>query len=717
MIRQHELIEAVRAYDPDVDEDAINRAYVYAMQKHGTQQRASGDPYFSHPVEVAYKLTKFKLDSASIITALLHDTVEDTDATLEEIQELFGEEIRTLVDGVTKLNRLEIRSETSKQAENFRKLVIAMSEDLRVLLVKLADRLHNMETLEYIPKPEKRARIARETLEIYASLAERIGMRRIKDELQDLSFRELFPEARESIVKRLDYLRKKGKTQVKKTERLIEEMMEKGGLKNHEVVGREKRPFSIWKKMEDKNVTFEQLSDIVAFRVIVNTVGDCYHALGLIHAAYHTIPGKFKDYISTPKVNGYQSLHTAVIGPNQQRIEIQIRTREMHEIAEYGVAAHWSYKQGEKINMEGKQFRWIRELLDILDQSAGPEEFLEHTKLEMYHDQVFCFTPKGDIIALPRGATPVDFAFAVHSEVGFHCVGSKVNGRIVPLKQELKNGDQVDIITAKTQTPSPTWERFVVTGKARSEIRRFIRTQQRNEYITLGKAILTKTFKQEGHELKDKMLEPALAIFQKQMVDDLYAEVGEGLINRNQVYDAIFHTKKSEKEGLKNPFSLAKFRKKAATNKNFAMPIKGLIPGMAIHFAGCCHPIPGDKIVGIVTTGKGITIHTMDCETLENYADSPERWIDVAWDTSGQEDMHIGRLRANITHETAALATVANVIAKDMGNISNLKITNRSNDFFEVLIDIEVRNARHLNNIIASLKAKDVVQSVERYNA
>ena len=717
MIRQHELIEAVRAYDPDVDEDAINRAYVYAMQKHGTQQRASGDPYFSHPVEVAYKLTKFKLDSASIITALLHDTVEDTDATLEEIQELFGEEIRTLVDGVTKLNRLEIRSETSKQAENFRKLVIAMSEDLRVLLVKLADRLHNMETLEYIPKPEKRARIARETLEIYASLAERIGMRRIKDELQDLSFRELFPEARESIVKRLDYLRKKGKTQVKKTERLIEEMMEKGGIKNHEVVGREKRPFSIWKKMEDKNVTFEQLSDIVAFRVIVNTVGDCYHALGLIHAAYHTIPGKFKDYISTPKVNGYQSLHTAVIGPNQQRIEIQIRTREMHEIAEYGVAAHWSYKQGQKINMEGKQFRWIRELLDILDQSAGPEEFLEHTKLEMYHDQVFCFTPKGDIIALPRGATPVDFAFAVHSEVGFHCVGSKVNGRIVPLKQELKNGDQVDIITAKTQTPSPTWERFVVTGKARSEIRRFIRTQQRNEYITLGKAILTKTFKQEGHELKDKMLEPALAIFQKQMVDDLYAEVGEGLINRNQVYDAIFHTKKSEKEGLKNPFSLAKFRKKAATNKNFAMPIKGLIPGMAIHFAGCCHPIPGDKIVGIVTTGKGITIHTMDCETLENYADSPERWIDVAWDTSGQEDMHIGRLRANITHETAALATVANVIAKDMGNISNLKITNRSNDFFEVLIDIEVRNARHLNNIIASLKAKDVVQSVERYNA
>ncbi len=714
MIRQMELVEKIRAYDPDADEDALNRAYVYAMQKHGSQTRASGDPYFSHPVEVAYKLTQYRLDTASIITALLHDTVEDTDATLDEIEQLFGKEIRGLVDGVTKLNRLEIKSESSKQAENFRKLVLAMAQDLRVLMVKLADRLHNMETLHYIPKPEKRQRIARETLEIYAALAERIGMRRMKEELQDLAFKELFPEARESILNRLEFLRKQGGTQIQRVEEILHELLEPVGLSDLRIYGREKKPYSIWKKMESKGVTFEQLADIVGFRVIAKSVAECYQVLGLIHEKYHTIPGSFKDYISTPKVNGYQSIHTAVIGPQQQRIEIQIRTEEMHEIAEYGIAAHWGYKQGsDKVSTEGKQYRWVRELLEILEQSAGAEEFLEHTKLEMYHDQVFCFTPKGDIIALPRGSTPVDFAFAVHSGVGFTCVGAKVNGRIVPLKHVLKNGDQIEIITAKTQTPSPTWERFVVTGKAKSEIRRFIRDQQREEYVTLGRAILTKTFKQEGHELTEKMLEPALAVFKKKEAEDLYAEVGEGLINRNQVYDAVFHTKKSESAGVKNPFSLSSLNKKPS-KKSVPMPIKGLVPGMAIHYAGCCHPIPGDKIVGIVATGKGITIHTMDCDTLENFADAPEKWIDVAWDASNQDDLFVGRLKITVSHETAALASVANVIAKDGGNINNLKILSRSTDFFDLLIDCEVKNARHLNSIIASLRAKDVVQAVER---
>ncbi len=713
MIRQTDLIEKIKSYDPEADEDAINRAYVYAMQKHGNQKRASGDPYISHPIEVAYKLTQYKLDTASIITAILHDTVEDTDATLDEIEELFGAEIRQLVDGVTKLNRLEIKSEDTKQAENFRKLVVAMSRDLRVLLVKLADRLHNMETLDYITKPEKRQRIARETIEIYAALAERIGMRRIKEELQDLSFKELFPEARESIVKRLDFLRKAGQNQVQKVEEILRELIEGAGIKGARVYGREKKPYSIWKKMESKGVNFEQLADIVAFRIVVNTVQDCYLALGLIHEKYHTIPGYFKDYISTPKVNGYQSIHTAVIGPSQQRIEIQIRTYEMHEVAEYGIAAHWGYKQGEDTAKQGMQYRWVRELIEILEQSEGAEDFLEHTKLEMFHDQVFCFTPKGDIIALPRASTPVDFAFAVHSGVGFTCVGAKVNGRIVPLKHELKNGDQVDIITAKTQTPSPTWERFVVTGKAKSEIRKFMRTKQREEYITLGKAILQKTFKAEGHDLTDKMLEPALAVFKKPDTDDLYAEVGEGIINRNQVFDSVFHTKKSEEAGVKNPFDIAKARKKEA-RKGIPIPIKGLIPGMAIHFAGCCHPIPGDRIVGIVSTGKGITIHTLDCDTLDNYADAPERWIDVAWDVSGPDEIFVSRLKLMLTHETAALATIANVIAKDNGNISNLKVANRSQDFFELLIDVEVKNNRHLANIIASLRAKEVVQSVER---
>ncbi len=720
MIRQVDLVEKVRSYDPDCDEDAINRAYIFAMQAHGSQKRASGDPYFSHPVEVAYYLTSLKLDGASIITALLHDTVEDTEATLEQIEQLFGKEIANLVDGVTKLNRLEIKSESSKQAENFRKLVVAMSEDLRVLLVKLADRLHNMRTLHFVKNPDKRKRIARETLDIYAPLAERIGMRQMKEELQELSFAELYPDARESIVKRMDFLRKQGKTEVKKIEKIITDLLVENGLKGAKVEGREKRAYSIWRKMENKNVSFEQLSDIVAFRILVKDIPACYHALGVIHANFHTIPGRFKDFISTPKSNGYQSIHTSVMGPNQQRIEIQIRSEDMHEVAEYGLAAHWSYKQNMSAVMDGKQFRWVRELLEILEQTEDPEEFLENTKLEMYHDQVFCFTPKGDIMALPRGSTPVDFAFAVHSGVGNACVGAKVNGRIVPLKTQLKNGDQVDIITSKNQTPSPTWERFVVTGKARSEIRKFIRTQQRKEYVNLGKAILAKTFKQEGKELTDRVVENVVDILKRKTLEDLYADVGEGLLARQQVYEAVFGDPLPEQPKKKRQFSIPLLNKHAnemnGSGGKVAVPIKGLIPGMAIHFAGCCHPIPGDEIVGIVTTGKGVTIHTMDCETLENYADAPERWIDVSWDMAGRENnIYVGRIKTVLSHETAALATIANVISREAGNINNLKIVNRNTDFFELLVDIEVKDSRHLQNIIAGLRAKDVVQSVERY--
>jgi len=713
MIRQFELVERVKSYDAEVDEDLLDRAYIFAMQAHGTQKRASGDPYFSHPVEVAYMLTQFKLDTASIVTALLHDTVEDTDATLQDIEKHFGKEIASLVDGVTKLTRIETKSENAKQAENFRKLLLAMSEDIRVLLVKLADRLHNMRTLHYIKSPEKRQRIAKETLEIYATLAERIGMRKIKDELQDLAFSELYPEARESILKRLDFLREQDKEIVAKTENQIKKLLIEEGLEGCEVTGREKKPYSIWKKMETKNVSFEQLSDIIAFRVTTDTVPKCYRALGAIHSAYHTIPGRFKDYISTPKNNGYKSLHTSVIGPGQHRIEMQIRTHEMHDIAENGLAAHWSYKQKQDYSTEGKQYRWIRELLEILEKSSNPEEFLEHTKLEMYHDQVFCFTPKGDIIAMPRGATPVDFAYAVHSGVGDTCVGAKINGRIVPLRTHLKNGDQVDIITSKAQTPSPAWERFVVTGKARSEIRKFIRTQQRAEFINLGKAILLKTFKQEGVELTDKMLEQVSEKLNKKTADDIYAEVGEGLITRIAVFEAVFPEKKLETAAAKEANSLAKLRKKAMPSSN-AIPIKGIIPGMAMHFAKCCHPIPGDRIVGIVTTGKGITIHTTSCETLENFSETPERWIDVAWDTSSQMP-HVARVRVNVSHETGGLAEVTSIIAKGLGNITNLKILNRSSDFFELLLDMEVKDIRHLNTLVAALRGSDSVQSVERY--
>src|SRR6267143_2021586 len=508
MMRQFELVELVKSYDPHADEALLNRAYVYTMKAHGAQLRASGDPYFSHPVEVAGLLAQMKLDTASIVTGLLHDTVEDTVATLDDIERHFGPDIGRLVDGVTKLSRIELQSDQTQQAENFRKLVLAMSEDIRVLLVKLADRLHNMQTLRFIKEPEKRRRIARETMDLYVPLAERIGMHRMKDQLEDLAFAELHPDARASIIARLGFLREQGGDIVSRIVKELTETLKEGGLTAN-ISGREKSPYSIWRKMQRKNVSFEQLADVMAFRVLVDGVAECYHALGLIHSAYHVVPGRFRDFISTPKPNNYRSLHTGVIGPEQQRIEVQIRTRELHEVAEFGVAAHWTYKQGAG-KTEGPQYRWLRELPDILDHASGPEEFLEHTKLEMFQDQVFAFTPKGDLITLPRGATAIDFAYAVHSNVGDHCTGVRINGRLAPLRTQLANGDQVDIVTSKAQTPSPTWERFVVTGKARARIRRFIRTQQREQYHDLGKAILQKAFRHDGHDLAEKHIEPVL---------------------------------------------------------------------------------------------------------------------------------------------------------------------------------------------------------------
>jgi guanosine-3',5'-bis(diphosphate) 3'-pyrophosphohydrolase len=681
VIRQFELVERVRAYDPGADEELLNRAYVFSMRAHGAQKRASGDPYFSHPLGVAGILTDMKLDTASVATGLLHDTVEDTAATLEEIERMFGPEIGKLVDGVTKLSRIELQSDHTKHAENFRKLVLAMSNDIRVLLVKLADRLHNMQTLRFIRDPDKRRRIALETLEIYAPLAERMGMQRMKDELEDLAFAELNPEARESVVKRLEFLREKGNDLVSRVMSELKAKLAEGGL-TAAVSGREKTPNSIWRKMQRKNVGFEQLSDIMAFRVVVESAEQCYQALGVLHSRYPVVPGRFKDYISTPKPNNYRSLHTTVIGPERQRIEVQIRTKEMHEIAELGVAAHWQYKQGAPAT-EGRQYRWLRELLDILEHAAGPEEFLEHTKLEMFQDQVFCFTPKGDLIALPRGATPVDFAYAVHSEVGDTCVGARVNGRIVPLRARLENGDQVEIITSRAQTPSPTWERFVVTGKARARIRRFIRTQQRHQYVELGRSILARAFKQEGREMTEKAVESVLRKFKQcESVEDLYVQVGEGHVTGREVVVAVHPELQA---APRSPIISPKRRANKADAKDDAVPITGLIPGMAVHFAGCCHPLPGDRIVGIVTTGKGVTIHTIDCETLESFADTPERWLDVAWNVARNGvETHVGRLHVVIANEPGSLGALTTTVGRNEGNITNLKITNRATDFFEM---------------------------------
>jgi GTP pyrophosphokinase len=714
MIRQFELVERVKSYDPNADEDALNRAYVFAMKAHGSQLRASGDSYFSHPIEVAGILTRYKLDCDSIITAMLHDTIEDTPATLDDVKRLFGEPIARLVDGVTKLSRIELQSDHSKQAENFRKLVLAMSEDIRVLLVKLADRVHNMRTLHFLKDPEKRKRIAMETMEIYAPLAERIGISEVKNELEDLAFAELHEDVRNSLVARLNYLREKGGGLI---DRILDELRDTLRDAGVEAVvqGREKSPYSIWRKMQSKNVTFEQLSDIMAYRVLVGSVEDCYRALGVIHSRYPMVPNRFKDYISTPKPNGYRSIHTGVFGPERHRIEIQIRTQDMHEVSELGVAAHWSYKQARPA-AEGSEYRWLRELLDIMEHASNPEEFLEHTKLVMFEDQVFCFTPKGDLIALPRGACPVDFAYAVHSAVGDRCVGAKINGRMMPLRTPLANGDQVEIITSKAQTPNPTWERFVVTGRARARIRRFIRTQQRAQYQDLGRAILNRAFKQEGYEITEKGLEGVVKIFKAANIEDLVVMVGEGNLTGREVVTAVYPELKTAQQQKAQPDNVVAL-KRGRRAKVPAVPIRGLIPGMAMHFAGCCHPLPGDRIVGIVTTGKGVTIHTIDCDMLEQFADTPERWLDLSWNQQGTDepdDDHVGRISLVVVNEPGSLGNLSTVIAKNQGNISNLKITNRNPDFFEMMIDIEVRDVKHLTNIIAALRATPAINSVER---
>lgn len=723
MIRQFELVEKVKANDPKTDEDALNRAYVFAMRAHGSQRRASGDPYFSHPLEVAGILAEMRLDSATIMTALLHDTVEDTGATLEEIEARFGTTVSRLVDGVTKLTRLELQSEKSKQAENFRKLLLAMSEDIRVLLVKLADRLHNMQTLSFVDDPDKRKRIARETMEIFAPLAERIGMRDMEDELKELAFRELNPDANASVVARLAFLRQNARNLVS---RIVEELchtLTEAGVEA-DVSGREKKPYSIWRKMEQKNVSFEQLSDIVAFRIVVGSVATCYQTLGVVHGAYRMVPGRFKDYISTPKLNGYKSLHTAVIGPESQRIEIQIRTKEQHEFAEFGVAAHWHYKNGEIADAnprDGRQYRWIRELLEILDHTSDPEEFLEHTKLEMFQDQVFCFTPSGDLIALPRGATPVDFAYAVHSDIGNTCVGSKINGRLKPLKSLLANGDQVEILTSKGRSPAPAWERFVVTGKARSRIRRYVRQQQRSQYLELGEAIVRKSFQEESREYASNLVEDSLSKLNHKNLDDLFTAVGKGDLTGQQVIRAIHPGRKLQAakavKAVRRVFSGRPRPKRAQSrgSNDFAVPIHGLIPGMAVHYANCCHPLPGDRIVGIVTTGKGVTIHTGDCDTLETFSETPERWLDVAWEVDVANPIrHVGRINIVLANKPGSLGHLSTVIAKNMGNINNLKITNRSSDFFEMHVDIEVEHVNHLTSIIAALRASSAISSVER---
>jgi GTP diphosphokinase / guanosine-3',5'-bis(diphosphate) 3'-diphosphatase len=730
IVRQFELTERVHAYDPKADTALIDAAYVLAMQAHGNQRRDNGDPYITHPVAVADILAGYRLDTASIATGLLHDVIEDTPVKLPELQQRFGKEIAGLVDGVTKLTRLELQSDRTKQAENFRKLVLAMSKDIRVLLVKLADRLHNMRTLHFVRDPDRRRRIARETMEIYAPLAERIGMDAVKSEMQTLAFKELEPEAFATIQARLNFLRGQGADVIEEVCKDLRRVCAEFGVQVIEVAGREKSPYSIWEKMHRRNVAFEQLSDIMAFRIIVPTREACYMALGAVHAAYPVIAGRFKDYISTPKSNGYQSLHTGVTlrEPRNQKIELQIRTAEMNDVAENGVASHWLYKthDAKADGHEVKQFRWVQDLLDILDNSAAADEFLENTKLELYDDQVFCFTPKGLLVQLPRGATPVDFAYSVHSQVGDTCVGAKVNGRLMPLRYQLQNGDQVEIMTARGGTPSPQWERFVVTGKARARIRRFIHAQQREEHLNNGRAELTKAFRQAGVDGSEKALEPALKALKFASLADLQIAVGNGNLSARDVVNAAYpELRQAPRMPRMLPMLPQRAARGTAARPDAGMPITGLVPGMAYHFAGCCHPVPGDEIVGIIAPGKGVTIHARECQTLEGFAATPERFIDVDWNyealAKGPHDTkhpgHTARISVISGNDAATLANLTNAIAKQDGAIANLKIVSRHEDFMESLVDVEVRDVTHLSRVIAGLRGASGIKGVERAKA
>jgi GTP pyrophosphokinase len=704
-MRQTDLVDRVLAYDPGADESLLNKAYVYAMTAHGKQFRASGDPYFAHPLEVAAILTDLKLDVPTIVTALLHDTIEDTLVTYEDIREKFGEEIANLVDGVTKLSQLEVFSERTKQAENFRKLMLAITGDIRVLLVKLADRLHNMRTLGYIPKPEKRRRIAQETVDIYAPLAGRIGMQNMREELEDLAFAELDPEARNSIVTHFARLDMTSGDRVGRIADQIKRRLAEEGLEAW-VYGRAKRPFSIWRKLQTKKLSFEQLSDIFGFRVIVGSTADCYRALGIIHTNWQMVPERFKDFISTPKPNGYRSIHTTVYGPEKQRVEIQVRTQEMHDIAERGVAAHWRYREAvpDKGSPDSATYGWLRDMVDLLEKGDTAEEALEHSKLALYQDQVFCFTPKGSLISLPRGATPIDFAYAVHTDLGNTAVGAKVNGNHVALHTPLRNGDQVEIITTRDSAPSPMWEQFVVTGRARAEIRRFLRHAQRDEHVKFGRKIVEKAFQDENRELTEKAMEEVAKKLRLAKAEDVYADVGRGALRAGEVLEAVFPELKRSTKPLKP----------VAGGGAKPISIRGLTEGISYTLGQCCHPLPGDRIVGLITPELGTVIHTIDCAELAK-AHNMDDWLDVTWGRGAAEGgLSVARVLVRVKNSPGSLAAVMTAIAANGGNIFNMKVTSRNPLFFEFTVDIEVRDVAHLQNILGALRVSDAVESVDR---
>jgi GTP diphosphokinase / guanosine-3',5'-bis(diphosphate) 3'-diphosphatase len=697
-----QLTGLMRGYNPRSDSGLIEAAYEYGRRMHAGQFRTSGEPYFSHPVAVAVLLAEQRLDDATIITALLHDTIEDTGSTYSEIALRFGDEIAQLVDGVTKLTNLELSSVENAQAENFRKLLMAMSKDLRVLLVKLADRLHNMRTIKHLP-PEKQMRKARETMDIFAPLAGRMGMQSMRDELEDIGFRILNPEARSSIIRRFVTLRNETGDVIPKITEDIRLALA-GAWVEAEVFGREKKPFSVWRKMEEKKEGFSRLSDIYGFRIVTRSVADCYTALGAVHQRWAAVPGRFKDYISQPKSNGYRSIHTTVSGRDGKRVEVQIRTHEMHAVAETGVAAHWSYRDGQRFEnpFAVDPFRWLRGIAERFEGAEDSSDFLEHVKLEMFQDQVFCFTPKGEVVKLPRGATPIDFAYAIHTRIGDSCVGAKVDGRRVPLWTKLRNGQSVIIIRAEGQRPQPTWEDMVVTGRAKSAIRRSLRDEQRATQIRLGREIARVALERVAKKASDKALDTAARRLGLEDGEDVLARLGAAEMTGKDLIATLY------------PELLRDATLPRGTDAS-APVVVGLGRGQEARPAPCCNPIPGERIVGIAVRGKGVTIHAIDCAELVAFEDEPDRWIDLRWADAGSAAIHGVRIEVTLANDAGVLGRICTLIGEQHANITDILFTERKPDFYRMVIDVEVRDMEHLSNVLTAIDADSDVAHVRRF--
>ena len=699
MIAVNELVDLVHTYNPSSDSELIRQAYSYGKDMHKGQKRSSGEPYFSHPIEVAAILTQQQMDDASVVTALLHDTIEDTKSTYTEVSGLFGEEVAQLVDGVTKLTNLELSSAQTQQAENFRKLLMAMSKDLRVLLVKLADRLHNMRTIKHMPLAKQQQK-ARETMDIYAPLAGRMGMQSMREELEDLSFHVLNAEGRNSIMRRFLSLRSKSGDLIPQITQDIRNVLRKQNIRA-DVIGREKKPYSIWRKMEEKKEGFSRLSDIYGFRIITETDEDCYRVLGAMHSRWRSVPGRFKDYISQPKSNGYRSLHTTVSGRDAKRVEIQIRTLEMHEVAEAGVAAHWSYRDGQRVEnpFAVDPFTWLASLTERFEQAESHEDFLEHVKLEMFSDQVFCFTPKGEVVKLPRGATPIDFAYAIHTRIGSSCVGAKVDGMRVPLWTRLRNGQSVEIIIAQGQRPQAAWMDVVATGRAKSAIRKSLREDRLEGSVRLGREFARVAFEHVGKRVTDKALDTAARHLGLKDRDELLAQLGNAELSGTQMIEALY------------PELLRKSKDNVIVQSSAMI---GLKADQTSEPAACCQPVPGERIVGISFRGKGVKVHTIDCESLMEYEDQPNRWIDLHWSEGKHLAENKSTLDIVLANDAGALGRICTLIGEQNANISDLKFLDRKPDFFRMIVEIEVRDIEHLYNVMTAVEADSDVADITR---